>query len=117
MTKKLLKTYIWLLLIPLAYIPYRILNEQVLVKKYGCGCPRVSESGEIIKNSFNANTITGYTALILALLSLALIIFFYIRSFKPKGVKGWGLFTLSTALCALALYALMNWFIYSQMWQ
>ena len=120
MGKKFIKTYIWLLIIPLAYLPYRILNEQVLVKKYGCGCPQVTvgESGELIEmqNSFNANTITVNVGGILALISLALIMVFYIICFKPKGLKGWALFALSTAVCALMLFALASFFYYSQQW-
>ena len=120
MVKKFIKTYIWLLLIPTAYIPYRILNEQVLVKKYGCGCPQVTlgENGEYItlNNAFNANTITANVGSILALVSLALIMIFYIICFKPKGLKGWALFALSTAVCALILFALASFFYYSQQW-
>ena len=120
MVKKFIKTHIWLLIIPLAYLPYRILNEQVLVEKYGCGCPRVmtSENGELIEiqNSFNANTITANVGGILALISLALIMVFYIICFKPKGLKGWALFALSTAVCALILFALASFFYYSQQW-
>ena len=113
MGKKFIKTYIWLLIIPLAYLPYRILNEQVLVKKYGCGCPQVTmgENGEHIelKNAFNANTITASIGGILALISLALIMIFYIICFKPKGLKGWALFALCTIVCA-------SFFYYSQQW-
>ena len=121
MKHKFLKTYIWLLIIPLAYLPYRILNAKVLVEKYGCGCPRVTtgENGELIEiqNSFNANTITANVGGILALVSLALIMIFYIICFKPKGLKGWALFALSTAVCTLILFELASFFYYSQQWQ
>ena len=58
---KLLKK--WYLLLPLTvfpvlFIPYSYLNSRVLVKKFGCGCPKIDDAGNIIENSFNANDFT-----------------------------------------------------------
>ena len=78
----------------------------------------LGENGEYItlNNAFNANTITLNAGGILALVSLALIMVFYIICFKPKGLKGWALLALSTAVCALILFALASFFYYSQQW-
>jgi hypothetical protein len=61
-----------LLLLPLLFIPYSILNAEVIVNWLGCGCPRINEAGNVIENSFNANDFTalfwcGVSVLIVAL--------------------------------------------------
>ena len=52
-----------LLLIPILLffvlvVPYQILNEEVLVDVFGCGCPKLDENGEMIHSYFNANDFT-----------------------------------------------------------
>ncbi len=39
-------------------VPYQILNEEVLVDIFGCGCPKLDENGEMIHSYFNANDFT-----------------------------------------------------------
>jgi hypothetical protein len=58
MMKKYFKLFWQLLIFPVLYIPYLILNGAVIVKWLGCGCPRIAEDGSIIQNRFNANSFT-----------------------------------------------------------
>lgn len=51
---------IWqLLLFPLVYLPYHWFNTRFLVKWFGCGCPVLDETGQLVANRFNANTVTS----------------------------------------------------------
>ena len=47
-------------------VPYKILNEEVLVDVFGCGCPKIDENGEIIHSYFNANDFTTIFWLVIA---------------------------------------------------
>ncbi|MBQ8408436.1 MAG: hypothetical protein IJY39_06175 [Clostridia bacterium] len=64
-----------LLLFPLLAIPYAWLNSHVLVDWLGCGCERVDEFGNIVKNSFNANIFTEYFWIFISLCVMAIAIF------------------------------------------
>ena len=50
-------------------IPYSILNQEVLVDVFGCGCPKIDENGEMIHSYFNANDFTTLFWLAVAILS------------------------------------------------
>ena len=39
-------------------VPYSILNQEILVDVFGCGCPKLDENGEMIHSYFNANDFT-----------------------------------------------------------
>ena len=55
---KLLLCIAPLLLFPALFIPYAQLNGAVLVDWLGCGCPKITASGEMIDNYFSANDFT-----------------------------------------------------------
>ena len=55
-----------ILLFFLLVIPYSILNEEVLVDIFGCGCPKLDENGEMIHSYFNANDFTTIFWLVIA---------------------------------------------------
>lgn len=75
--KKLIRSFSPLLLYPVLYYPYKIMNEKVIVKWLGCGCPQYDPAtgNEVIK-TFNANSFTllfwGILALLTAVLSAIL---------------------------------------------
>ncbi len=73
--KKIIRTYWQILFFPILYIPYSILNTKVIVKWLGCGCPTIDESGQIIENTFNANTFTLIFWCIIALIVIAISLF------------------------------------------
>ncbi len=50
-------------------IPYNILNQLVIVKLLGCGCPQIDENGNVIENYFNANDFTKIFWLFIAIAS------------------------------------------------
>lgn len=54
------------LVFPVLFIPYQLLNSEVLVKWLGCGCPKVDASGEMIYDYFSANDFTAIFWLIIA---------------------------------------------------
>jgi len=56
--KKAILLSLPLLLYPILAAPYSLLNTAILVKVFGCGCPRVDETGALTANYFSANDIT-----------------------------------------------------------
>ena len=107
MAKKILKTYGWILILPILYYPYRYLNSRVLVEVFGCGCVE----------GFNAN---GFTRIVLSgviLLTLTLFTVFYIKNFGLKTAKSRIVFVLSFIGMAAAVIFLSQRFYYYQMWE
>lgn len=47
-----------ILLFFVLFVPYQILNQEVLVDVFGCGCPKIDENGEMIESYFSANDFT-----------------------------------------------------------
>lgn len=72
-----------LLLFPILLIPYSLLNQHVLVKVFGCGCPKVDELGNIITPDFNANDFTSIFWSIVSVLA-TFIALLLSRRFKEK---------------------------------
>ena len=72
-----------LLLFPILLIPYSLLNRHVLVKVFGCGCPKVDSLGNIITPDFNANDFTSLFWLFISVCA-TVIAFLLSRSFKDK---------------------------------
>lgn len=54
---KFIKLFWQLLIFPVLYFPYQLLNQAVLVKQFGCGCPSYGENGKLT-DKFNANDFT-----------------------------------------------------------
>ena len=73
--KKTLKTYWQLLIFPILYIPYSILNTNVIVKWLGCGCPSFDENGQAFENTFNANSFTSLFWNFIALVVIGISLF------------------------------------------
>ena len=65
--------------------PYSYLNREVIVDRFGCGCPQIDEAGNVIENEFNANTVTAVFWLSVAA-AVTLISFFlsrrYLRDYR-----------------------------------
>ena len=47
------------LVFPLLFLPYSLLNSEVIVKIFGCGCPTLSTDGVAVYSKFNANHFTA----------------------------------------------------------
>ena len=47
------------LVFPVLFIPYSLLNSKVIVEWLGCGCPKIDASGEMIRDYFSANDFTA----------------------------------------------------------
>ena len=56
-----------LLLFAILLVPYSWLNQSLIVDIFGCGCPKFTETGEVITPDFNAN---HFTALFWSVISL-----------------------------------------------
>ena len=72
-----------LLLFPILLIPYSLLNRHVLVKVFGCGCPKVDALGNIITPDFNANDFTSLFWLFISVCATVIAILLS-RRFKDK---------------------------------
>lgn len=64
--KKLFLSVAPLLAFPALFIPYAWLNGAVIVDWLGCGCPKITASGEMIDDYFSANDFTGIFWLVVA---------------------------------------------------
>ena len=53
------RPFLPLLLYPLLFFPYSLLNTRVLVGWLGCGCPQVDTNGQMIADYFSANDFTA----------------------------------------------------------
>lgn len=65
-------------------VPYKWLNQAVLVDWLGCGCPQVDEFGNIIHSYFNANDFTTLFWLFIALCATVIAVFLSKRIPKEK---------------------------------
>lgn len=73
-----------LLLFPALFIPYAWLNGAVIVDWLGCGCPKITASGEMIDNYFSANDFTRIFWLVVAVGVTVLSWFLTKNIFKEK---------------------------------
>lgn len=108
--KKVMKSFWQLLIFPILYIPYSLLNTKVIVKWLGCGCPTIDESGQTIRNAFNANTFTLIFWSIIAVIAIA-VSWFQMRSFarwRYKVIYMLCMIAVSIFL-ALLFYYSMHW--------
>ena len=108
--KKILKTYWQILILPSLYIPYSILNTEVLVKWLGCGCPKIGEDGKLIENAFNANDFTLIFWSVITLIVVA-ISFFNMKNLTKRCCKNIYivLITVGSILTAFYFCILMLW--------
>lgn len=109
--KKVIKTYWQILIFPILYIPYSILNTKVIVKWLSCGCPTIDENGQTIKNTFNANHFTlifwGIIAFIVIIISL-----FNMRNLTKRRCKLIYMISMAAASIFLAFLC-----YYSMLWR
>ena len=54
-TKTILLLAVPILMLFVLVVPYNYANQEFIVEWLGCGCPQLDESGNMIKNNFNAN--------------------------------------------------------------
>lgn len=98
--KKALKLFWHILIFPMLYIPYLILNGAVIVKWLGCGC----------HPHFNAN---DFTLLFWSIVALIIIV---ISIIKMRYIKNWYnrvlyivLLSSCSAFLTFLFYASMMW--------
>ena len=108
--KKLFQRYWQLLILPALYMPYKYLNERVIVEWLGCGCPKLGPQGEMIESGFNAN---DFTLIFWGAVALAVII---ISLFNVKQLTKWYhkllymvLISAGSLFVALQFYYSMQW--------
>ena len=95
-----------LLLIPVLLffvlvIPYSILNQEVLVDVFGCGCPKIDENGEMIESYFNANDFTRIFWFSISIISTVGSVF--LSKFIPRE-KIWLRAVYIAAILAISLF-------------
>jgi len=92
-------------------MPYKLLNEKVIVEWLDCGCPKLGPQGEIIESGFNANNFTlifwGATALSVIIISL----------FNMKQLTKWYYKLIYIALIAAGSTFVALQFYYSMQWR
>ena len=66
------------------YIPYSWINQQFIVKWFGCGCPVIDEAGNMIQNNFNANDVTALFWLFISICVTTISMFLSKRISKEK---------------------------------
>lgn len=82
-------------------IPYQILNEEVLVDVFGCGCPKIDENGEMIDSYFSANDFTTLFWLFVAIASTVGAVF--LSKLLPRE-KIWLRVVYIAAILAISLF-------------
>ena len=92
-----------LLLFLILFIPYSYINNEFIVKWFGCGCPQFDEiTGETVKNNFNANTFTKYFWLFISL--CVTVISAFLTKLLPRKKFGSRYSMLFQCLWFLCLY-------------
>lgn len=99
------------LVFPVLYIPYALLNSAVIVKWLGCGCPKIDASGEMIHNSFNAN---DFTRIFWFVIAVGVTVLSWVIS-KNILKKKWGRAMYTAGMFVASLF-IMCWFVRSMMW-
>lgn len=101
-----------LLLFPVLSAPYCEINNKYIVKKFGCGCPKFDELGNIIENDFNANDFTALFWLFITVVVTMISVFLSNRI--PKN-KLWLKLLYIAGMLVLSLLIARK-FYYSMMW-
>ena len=111
--KNVLRLISPILVFPVLYVPYALLNSKILLDWLGCGCPiiKVDASGEMIQNSFNANDFTRIFWFVIAVVVTVLSWVLSKNILKKKWVRA-----VYTAGMFVASIFVMYWFVRSMMW-
>lgn len=111
MKTKLFKLYWQVLLFPILYIPYLIINQEFIVKWLGCGCPSVDENGNSVFSKFNAN---DFTFLFWSLIALTVIVISIFNMRKIEKLNYKVLYLLS--IIAISIFLVLT-FSASMQWK
>ena len=90
-----------LLLFPILFIPYAWLNGAVIVDWLGCGCPKITASGEMIDNYFSANDFTRIFWLVVAMGITAIA---WLQSKAIFTEKKWARITYVAAIFVVSIF-------------
>lgn len=102
-----------LALFPILLVPYSWINNRFLVDWFGCGCPKVDETGNMIHNYFNANDVTRLFWLFITVCVTILSVTF---SKKIPQDKRWLKIVYVAAMLLLSLFISFR-FTQIMMWQ
>lgn len=107
--KKVVKLFWQLTILPILYVPYRILNETVLINILGCGCP--TDSVDVAREIIDAN---DFTKLFFTFVSIAIIV---ISVYKVKNISkvSFKVIYMVSIVCICIFVA--NIFCQSMMWK
>lgn len=94
-------------------IPYSYLNGLVLVKWFGCGCPKFDAAGNMISPDFNAN---HFTMIFWTVVSVGATVLAFFLSKKFIGNRKWLRALYAAGILAVSL--LISCFIFRMtMWE
>lgn len=106
-----MQRYWAIIIFPALYIPYYLLNQYVIVKWLGCGCPVIDDSGNIITNAFNAN---DFTAIFWSVITLIVVVLSIINI---RDINKWYLKAVNILIIAAASIFISVCFFYSMQWK
>lgn len=105
MLKKHIKVYIWFFLFILLFLPYRALNSLVLLNIFG------NDS-----TAFNANDVTVIISILIALLSVLLFVYNFIKEFGLKTKKKVLIFFVSLLVLSVMTFFLREALLKGNLW-
>ena len=105
MLKKHIIVYIWFFLFILLFLPYRALNSLVLLNIFG------NDS-----TAFNANDVTVIISILIALLSVLLFVYNFIKEFGLKTKKKVLIFFVSLLVLSVMTFFLREAILKGNLW-
>ena len=110
--KQVIKLMIPVLVFPILFLPYLMLNSYVIVEWLGCGCPKVDVSGEMIHNYFSAN---DFTAIFWFVIAVGVTILSGVLSKETFKEKKWARVIYVVGMFIVSLFAAYT-MIQTMMW-
>ena len=109
--KRIIASFCSLLLYPILYYPYKLIDEKYIVEKFGCSCPLWDpETGEVYARSFNAN---DFTLLVWSVIAVIATVISAIIARKCE--KKWQRFAIPAAVFVISCL-LTRWVWRSLFW-
>ena len=102
-----------LLLFPVLFIPYAWLNSALIVDWLGCGCPKITASGEMIDDYFSANDFTRIFWLVVA---VSVTVISRLQSKAIFAIKKWAgiIYVIFIFLCSIFIaYIFSSYLLWS----
>jgi hypothetical protein len=74
-TKTILLLTVPILMFFILVVPYKYANQSFIVDWLGCGCPQIDETGNLIRNNFNANDFSRLFWSVISVIATTLAVF------------------------------------------